>query len=274
MWLDQKKIHELHAAVISVGLDRRALLSGIHAAFVASLPLSSSLSAQFLSDLAQLNSVEQLSDGSVPLLEWLRTAAHLAGPRKEGRVFEEASSLVTRASRAKSVEPPRPTMAASTQRTGAVKVFLSAAAEDRRFVDALARHLVVLSRQGAIDLSSHDHMPPGVDRRAWIEEHLDAAELVVLMVSADFLAGEETFAELERALALRDEQGTRVVPVIARTVGLESTPLAGLTRLPRSGVPIASSRDADATYTEIVGDLRRIIADLRRQPSTPEGNRP
>lgn len=143
------------------------------------------------------------------------------------------------------------------------KVFLSAAAEDGRFVDALARHLVVLSRQGAIDLSSHDHMPPGVDRHAWIEEHLDAADLVVLMVSAYFLAGEETFAEMERALALRDEKGTRVVPVIVRPVGLESTAVAALSLLPRSGVPIASSRDPDATYTEIVGDLRGIIADLR-----------
>ncbi len=271
MWLDQNRIHELHAAVISVGLDRRALLSGIHAAFVASLPISSSPSAQILSDLAQLNSVEQLSDGSVPLLEWLRTAAHLAGPRKEGRVFEEASSLVALAARAKNVEPPRPTVAASTQGKGAVKVFLSAAAEDERFVDAFARHLAVLSRQGAIELWRRSSMPAGVDRRVWIEEHLGAADLVVLMLSPDYLASDDTYSELERALALRDEKGTRVVPVIARTVGLESTPLAGLTRLPRSGVAIGSSRDADATYTEIVGDLRAIIADLRERPRTAAG---
>ena len=79
--LDDRRIHELHAATIEAGLaDRRAaLMASIDAAFVASLPVSPSPSAQVLTDLHGLNLT--LGDGSVPVERWLKNAFVLAGPK-------------------------------------------------------------------------------------------------------------------------------------------------------------------------------------------------
>jgi hypothetical protein len=47
-------------------------------------------SAQHLSDLHELNRAGRLTDGSVPLISWLKTAVRLAGPRSERSTFEVA----------------------------------------------------------------------------------------------------------------------------------------------------------------------------------------
>src|SRR5438045_136275 len=78
----------LHGAVVEAGLAdaRAALLVGINRATVASLPISTSLSAQILMDLDELNRMGQLADGSVPIVAWLKNAAQILGPRAEGVV--------------------------------------------------------------------------------------------------------------------------------------------------------------------------------------------
>ncbi len=88
--LDKQRIPGLHAATIEAGLEglRTALLQGIDASFVASLPVSPAPSAQILTDLYGLNLV--LADGSVPLGRWLENAFLLAGPRAAGAEFEAA----------------------------------------------------------------------------------------------------------------------------------------------------------------------------------------
>jgi hypothetical protein len=288
MKLGPAEIRKLHAAAISAGLgsSRAALLAGIDSHFVASLPSAPSHAAQLLTDLDQLDSVPQLADGSIPLLIWLQNAAALAGPRTEGIVFDRAAQQIMGDVDAPSPPPPPPADAPSpkgvlkwregtrgaqkgtqgmpdVQREGAVQVFVSAAAKDERFVQTLEQHLFPLIRGGSVDLWHTGKMPGGVETRTWIAEHLDAADLVLLMVSADFLSGEPTYEQMERALALQAGEGTRVVPVVVRPVDLGSTPLASMPRLPRSGLAISSSSDADKTYTEIVAELRSVVADLQ-----------
>src|SRR4029079_14236334 len=76
----------LHGAVVSAGLAdaRTALLVGINRTVVASLPISTSLSAQILMDIDELNRMGQLADGSEPIVAWLKNAAQILGPRVEG----------------------------------------------------------------------------------------------------------------------------------------------------------------------------------------------
>lgn len=146
-----------------------------------------------------------------------------------------------------------------------VLVFVSADPEDKPLVDKLEKHLATLSRQGVIELRHRGKVPVAANMRAWVDEQLDAAEMVVLMLSPDFIGSEDVYQDLERAMRLRDEKRTCVVPVLARTVELKGTPVDALVKLPRSGKPIGSTTN-DATYAEIVSELGAMITDLRQRP--------
>ena len=95
--LPKNKILILHTAALSAGLDRASLLAGISYSFSQAIPTMPSPSAQLLVDLHYVNDAGSLTDGSVPLITWLETAAQLAGPRRERRVFDAALAMVTEA---------------------------------------------------------------------------------------------------------------------------------------------------------------------------------
>src|SRR5262245_59294115 len=79
----------VHEAAIKAGLAdcRSALLAGIRADFIASLPCALTPAAQLLSDLHALADAETLADGSVPLAIWWLNARILAGQRPEADYF-------------------------------------------------------------------------------------------------------------------------------------------------------------------------------------------
>ena len=83
-------LRELHVAAISAGLDRETVVARLDRRLVASFRKASAPSAQIWEDLAALNDIGALADGSVPLRTWLETARHLAAPRRESAVFERA----------------------------------------------------------------------------------------------------------------------------------------------------------------------------------------
>lgn len=82
------RILQLHELAITAGLNRSALLSGIDKNFVAQLRRSDDASSQLLHDLDELNAIDELEDGTVPLVLWLQNAVYLAKSRPEGRKFE------------------------------------------------------------------------------------------------------------------------------------------------------------------------------------------
>jgi hypothetical protein len=83
--LPDDQIRRLHTAILTALLtdNRRALLGGIDAVFVAGLPTAPDPGGQIFSDLHLLNAVERLADGTVPLKIWLENALTLAGQRVE-----------------------------------------------------------------------------------------------------------------------------------------------------------------------------------------------
>jgi V8-like Glu-specific endopeptidase len=98
-FLSPETIAELTRAAVDSELvyaDRRILLAGIRSPFVALLPRNDTPLDQFSLYLIELNSVERLEDGSVPLVQFLKNAAgrlRLAG-RVETDIFERRASEV------------------------------------------------------------------------------------------------------------------------------------------------------------------------------------
>src|SRR5713226_5126476 len=82
-----------------------------------------------------------------------------------------------------------------------IKVFLSYAHEDEPLLRKLETHLSLLKRQGLISTWYDRQIVPGTNWAATIDEQLEQASIILLLVSADFLASDYCYGvEMQRAL--------------------------------------------------------------------------
>jgi hypothetical protein len=122
-----------------------------------------------------------------------------------------------------------------------VEVFYSYAHEDEAFRDELEKHLSLLRRQGLITAWHDRHILPGADWSQAIDEHLERASVILLLISADFLASDYCYGlEMQRALQRQQANEARVVPILLRPVDWHNAPFAHLQALPTAGKPITS----------------------------------
>src|SRR4029079_7029762 len=112
-----------------------------------------------------------------------------------------------------------PAMAASPTLPGSIEVFLSYAREDEPLLGELVKHLGLLKRQGVIRDWHDREMTAGTEWKGQIDRHLDTAGVILLLVSADFIASDYCWdVEVKRALERHDRGEARVIPVILRHV--------------------------------------------------------
>jgi hypothetical protein len=63
---------------------------------------------------------------------------------------------------------------------------------------------------------------PGIDWAQAIDQRLEQASLILLLVSADFLASDYCYeVEMQRALALHEAGRARVIPIAVRPAEAE-----------------------------------------------------
>src|SRR5262249_53954544 len=121
--------------------------------------------------------------------------------------------------------------------TGApLSVFISYAHEDELLRQRLEAHLSLLRRQGWI-ADWHDRQILAGDEWAQaIDQHLEAASIILLLISPDFLASTYCYEiELQRALERHQRGEARVIPILLRPCDWQTSPFAHLQCLPRDG---------------------------------------
>ena len=120
-----------------------------------------------------------------------------------------------------------------------ISLFYCYSHEDESLRKELDNHLALLKRQGVI-LAWHDRMiGAGEDWKGALDENLERAQVILLLISASFLASDYCY-DVEMTLALvRHDAGTaRVIPVILRSVDWKSSPFARLQSLPKNLRPV------------------------------------
>lgn len=104
-------------------------------------------------------------------------------------------------------------------------LFYSYSHKDERHRDALAAHLSLLKHQNIIRDWHDRKIDPGQEWRDQIQDNLDAADIILFLVTADFLASDFVWdEEVARAMARHEEGTARVIPIIVRPVEWERAP--------------------------------------------------
>jgi TIR domain len=161
-----------------------------------------------------------------------------------------------------------------------LNLFVSYAHKDEDLRDQLATHLRLLERQGVIS-SWHDRkISPGIDWVKDIDENLSTADIVLLLISSDFLASDYCYdEELQQALANHKSGRTRVIPVVLRPCDWTSAPFGNLQALPiahgTGAKPVTTWDNRDEAFLAIAQGIRRVAQELRadvsdrQSPSSP-----
>src|SRR5690348_14541991 len=122
-----------------------------------------------------------------------------------------------------------------------IHLFISYAREDEALKMQLVKHLSLLRAQDIITVWHDRDISAGKD---WVNEinvNLNTAHIILLLISADFLASEYCYSvEVRRALERHESGEAYVIPVILRPVDWSEAPFSKLQTLPTDGKPITS----------------------------------
>jgi hypothetical protein len=93
------------------------------------------------------------------------------------------------------------------------------APEDTPWLEQWEAHLRPLEQSGTISVWSARHLQAGFDRGKFLNDHLDQADLIVLLLSADFFTDDECIALMEHALKAIASLSQRTNPALALLAG-------------------------------------------------------
>lgn len=167
-------------------------------------------------------------------------------------------------------------------------VFFSYSHADETLRDQLEKHLSALKRQGLIEAWHDRRIVAGRDFGSDISANLENADVVLLLVSADFLASDYCYErEMLRAVERHKAGQASVIPVILRPCDWHDTPFGSLQAIPKDGRAITQWSNPDEAFldavTAIKGALRergattvirtpRISAEMVSSPAPRSSN--
>ncbi len=144
------------------------------------------------------------------------------------------------------------------------RLFISYAREDEAMRVELGKHLRILERRKTVEIW-HDRMiAPGEDWMNKIDKELEGADIIVLLVSADFLNSDYAYGkEMKRALERHQAGEARVIPIIVRAAAWKLTPLWKLQALPEDAHPITQWSHPDKAWEEVTLGINQVAQELR-----------
>jgi hypothetical protein len=141
-----------------------------------------------------------------------------------------------------------------------IKIFLSYSHRDEDIKSELDIHFSPLKRSGKVQVWNDRDISAGEEWNAEIMKELEEANIILLLVSANFIASNYIWEkELSRAMQRHERGEARVIPIFAKECVFEDMPFAKLQGLPKNAKPIATFTDRDVAYTEIVKAIRNLI---------------
>lgn len=157
---------------------------------------------------------------------------------------------------------------ALADRATPLNLFVSYSRRDKDEAIALMNHLSSLKHSG-LAVWSDRIIEAGEDWEAEIHEALEAADIGLYLLSADFLASEYCVGrEWKRALERQAAGEMVVVPVILRACDWQAF-VGQLQALPQDARPIMSDRSRiDESMLEVVQGVRARIESIKRQRRT------
>jgi hypothetical protein len=146
-----------------------------------------------------------------------------------------------------------------------VKIFYSYSHKDEELRDMFEVHMSGLKRAGYIEQWHDRKILPGSYWDRDINSNIEAADLILFLVSSDFLSSDYCYnVEVIKAINRHNLQECVVIPIILRHCDWEGAPFEHIQGLPKDMHPITSKywHNIDEAFTYIAKELRKIIKNI------------
>jgi internalin A len=150
----------------------------------------------------------------------------------------------------------------------AVRLFYSYSSKDEEFKAELDTHLSLLKLEGKLAPWHMKRIVPGTDWDKTIDENLKSADIILLMISPDFLASDYiNDVEVKQAMAQHESGKSHVIPVFVRDCSWATAPFGKLQGVPK-GKAVKLWGDArDSAWREVSDWIRKIVDERIKAPS-------
>ncbi len=144
-----------------------------------------------------------------------------------------------------------------------IDVFISYSHKDDDLRSKLVTHLSSLKRQRKIADWFDREIEAGSEWEAQLKDKLKSSPVILLLISADFLASDYCY-DIEMKMAIeRHKLGTAlVIPIILRPCDLDGSPFMELQALPKDLKPITQWDDQDVAFLDVAKGIRRAVESL------------
>jgi len=144
-------------------------------------------------------------------------------------------------------------------------VFFSYSHADEALRDKLEKQLSMLKRQGVIETWHDRRIGAGEEIAHAIDEQINRDDIILLLVSADFLDSDYCYdIEMKRAMERHESGEAIVIPVILRACDWHHAPFGKLNAVPRDGRPITQCADIDEGFLQVAKAVREAAARLNK----------
>jgi TIR domain-containing protein len=148
-----------------------------------------------------------------------------------------------------------------------ISLFASYAPQDTPLEQELKEHLRPLQREGRIELWPDRGMSAGTEREQESSKHLQAAQIILLLVSPNFLASDFCYSvEMKQAMERHQRREVRLIPLLLRPCDWHTASFASLQCLPSNGQPVTTWSHREAAWLDVVQALSRVVDQLLREP--------
>ena len=142
-------------------------------------------------------------------------------------------------------------------------IFFSYSHKDEVLRNELEAHLALLKHEGLVE-SWHDRrIVAGDELDETIFGQLEAANIILLLVSSDFMSSNYCYSrEMTRAMERHQAQEARVIPVILRHCDWTNAPFGKLMAVPRDAKPVTSWPDRDEAFADVAKQVRQAVEGI------------
>lgn len=152
-------------------------------------------------------------------------------------------------------------------------LFFSYTHKDEVLRDELETHLALMRRQGLIEAWHDRRINAGDEVDETISNQLNTADIILLLISADFISSNYCYSrEMTRALERHEAGDARVIPVILRPCDWHTAPFGKLLAAPKDGRAVTSWPDKDEAFTDVARQVRQALgSQARTAAQAPSG---
>jgi hypothetical protein len=158
-----------------------------------------------------------------------------------------------------------------------LRLFLSYAHADEKYVNELRKDLKLMERNGLIRSWYDRALIAGEKWEARILEELNDADIIVCQISRDFLNSDFcVLTELDKAIQRKEAGESELVAYLLEHCGWKEVPkLSGFQMLPQDAKPLSEWKGKQDKYWRAVAEgIQAVIKKLRQQPrASQEGRR-